>query len=115
MQTIARLFKFILKASVFFTLIAFALNNQDDVTVHFFFGHQWTAPMVLVVLSTFACGVAIGILSTVPRWWRHRHALSTKSVGSKANAAEMTGSADSSIATEAALRDAQLSQPPHGV
>ena len=47
----------LLKAAIFFTLFAFALNNQQDVTVHFFFGTQWRAPLVLVVLAAFALGV----------------------------------------------------------
>ena len=64
----------LLKAAIFFTLFAFALNNQQDATVHFFFGTQWQAPLVLVVLSAFAVGVVIGALGMVPRWWRHRRA-----------------------------------------
>ena len=65
----------LLKAALFFTLFAFALNNQQDATVHFFFGTQWRAPMVLVVLSAFTIGVAVGVLGMVPRWWRqHRKA-----------------------------------------
>jgi uncharacterized integral membrane protein len=64
----------LLKAAIFFTLFAFALNNQQDATVHFFFGTQWQAPLVLVVLSAFAAGVVIGALGMVPRWWRHRRA-----------------------------------------
>lgn len=63
----------LLKAAIFFTLFAFALNNQQDVTVHFFFGTQWTAPLVLVVLATFAAGLALGATFMVPRWWKHRH------------------------------------------
>ena len=62
----------LLKAAIFFTLFAFALNNQQDVTVHFFFGTQWTAPLVLVVLAAFAAGLVIGALGMAPRWWRHR-------------------------------------------
>ena len=72
MNTIAWLFKWLLKAAIFFTLFAFALNNQGDVTVRFFFGRQWTAPMVLVVLSAFGLGLIVGVLGMVPRWWRHR-------------------------------------------
>lgn len=64
----------LLKAAIFFTLFAFALNNQQDVTVHFFFGTQWTTSLVLVVLATFALGVAVGVLGMVPHWWRHRSA-----------------------------------------
>jgi lipopolysaccharide assembly protein A len=72
MKPIAWLFKWILKAAIFFTLFAFALNNQSDVTVRFFFGQQWTAPMVLVVLGAFAGGLLVGVLGMVPRWWRQR-------------------------------------------
>ena len=66
------LLQWMLKAAIFFTLFAFALNNQDDTVVHFFFGTQWRAPLVLVVLAAFACGVAVGVLGMVPRWWRQR-------------------------------------------
>ena len=66
------LLQWILKAAIFFTLFAFALNNQEDAVVHFFFGTQWRAPLVLVVLAAFACGVAVGVLGMVPRWWRQR-------------------------------------------
>ena len=62
----------LLKAAIFFTLFAFALNNQQDATVHFFFGTQWRAPLVLVVLAAFALGLALGALGMVPRWWKHR-------------------------------------------
>ncbi|SEA29675.1 MULTISPECIES: LapA family protein [Acidovorax] len=64
----------LLKAAIFFTLFAFALNNQQDATVHFFFGTQWRAPLVLVVLTAFAAGLAVGVLGMVPRWWKHRRA-----------------------------------------
>ena len=74
MNQIVWLFKWILKAAIFFTLFAFALNNQGDVTVRFFFGTQWTAPVVLVVLITFSVGLLVGVLGMVPRWWRQRRA-----------------------------------------
>lgn len=64
----------LLKAAIFFTLFAFALNNQQPVTVHFFFGTSWSGPMVLVVLATFAAGLVVGAVGMVPRWWRHRAA-----------------------------------------
>ena len=65
----------LLKAAVFFTLFAFALNNQDAVAVHFFFGHQWQGPLVLVVLAAFVAGLAMGVMFMVPRWWRRRKAV----------------------------------------
>ncbi len=64
----------LLKAAIFFTLFAFALNNQHTITVHFFFGQEWSAPLVLVVLAAFAIGLAVGALGMVPRWLKHRAA-----------------------------------------
>ena len=72
----------LLKAAIFFTLFAFALNNQQDATVHFFFGTRWTAPAVLIVLTAFALGVVVGVLGMVPRWWRHRSAARRAQVSS---------------------------------
>ena len=62
----------LLKAAIFFTLFAFALNNQHDATVNFFFGTYWRAPLVLVVLVAFAGGMVVGALGMLPGWWKHR-------------------------------------------
>ena len=75
MKRLLRLLQWVLKAAVFFTLFAFALNNQQDTRVHFFFGTYWQAPTVLVVLTSFVLGVSVGVLGMVPRWWRHRQAV----------------------------------------
>ncbi len=72
MKTLVRVVQWLLKAALFFTLFAFALNNQNDVTVHFFFGRQWTAPLVLVVLVAFSAGLLIGVLGMIPRWLQQR-------------------------------------------
>ena len=74
MKHLAWCLKWLLKAAIFFTLFAFALNNQQDAVVHFFFGTQWRAPLVLVVLAAFAIGLIVGALGMVPRWWKHRSA-----------------------------------------
>jgi len=78
----------LLKAAIFFTLFAFALNNQQDATVHFFFGTQWRAPLVLVVLAAFALGLALGALGMVPRWWKHRTAARRRVPGAAHPAAD---------------------------
>ena len=64
----------LLKAAIFFTLFAFALNNQQTVSVNFFFGTVWQAPLVLVVLTAFACGLVLGVFLMMPRWWKNRAA-----------------------------------------
>ena len=74
MKRLLRLLQWLLKAAVFFTLFAFALNNQQETRGNFFFGTHWSAPTVLVVLSAFTLGVVVGVLGMVPRWWRERQA-----------------------------------------
>jgi uncharacterized integral membrane protein len=68
----------LLKAAIFFTLFAFALNNQQDATVYFFFGASWRAPLVLVVLAAFAGGLVTGALGMLPGWWKHRSAAAAR-------------------------------------
>ncbi len=77
----------LLKAAIFFTLFAFALNNQQVVSVNFFFGTLWQAPLVLVVLAAFTLGLAAGVLVMVPRWWKKRSAaaVASKAASSAAN------------------------------
>ncbi len=70
----------LLKAAIFFTLFAFALNNQQVVSVNFFFGTLWEAPLVLVVLATFTAGVALGVLVMMPRWWKNRRATAAQTL-----------------------------------
>jgi uncharacterized integral membrane protein len=67
-----RLILWTLKALVFFTLFAFALNNQHPASVKWFFGVEWQAPMVFVVLASFAAGCVLGVLAMVPGRWRGR-------------------------------------------
>ena len=67
-----RIFVWLFRAAIFFSLFAFALNNQHDVTVKWFFGQEWHAPMVFIVLIAFALGAVFGVLAMVPSWWRHR-------------------------------------------
>jgi uncharacterized integral membrane protein len=65
----------LLRALIFFTLFAFALNNQQDAVVRWFFGVEWRAPMVIVVLAAFAAGCAVGVVAMMPGWWRQRRRL----------------------------------------
>ena len=74
MDRIWRFLKILLRAAIFFALFAFALNNAQPATVHLFFGAQWVAPMVLVVLLAFAAGVAVGVLGVLPRLLRRKNA-----------------------------------------
>ena len=67
-----RFLVWLFRAFLFFALFAFALNNRQTATVHWFFGQEWHAPLVIVVLAAFAAGCAVGVLAMVPAWWHHR-------------------------------------------
>ena len=95
-----------LKAAIFFTLFAFALNNQQDAIVHFFFGTQWRAPLVLVVLTAFSAGLIVGVLGMVPRWWRHRAA------ARRAQAAVPANTPAPALASTATTQDGNVTPPP---
>lgn len=77
----------LLNAAIFFVLFAFALNNQDAVTLHFFFGAKWQAPMVLVLLLALIAGVFLGVVVMLPLWLRARRA--RQPVGSQARPTEI--------------------------
>ena len=67
-----RILVWLVRAFLFFTLFAFALNNLHSATVNWFFGVRWNAPLVIVVLVAFGAGCAVGVLGMVPAWWKHR-------------------------------------------
>lgn len=97
MNSFFSLVKTLLKLAIFFTLFAFALNNQADVTVHFFFGYQWTSPLVMVVLISFAGGLLLGILGMVPRWWQQRREAKRNAKLAQAPIAQAVPAADDTL------------------
>ena len=65
-----RIISWLIRAFIFLALFAFALNNQQAAVVRWFFGVQWQAPLVIVVLAAFAAGCAVGVLAMLPDAWR---------------------------------------------
>ncbi len=103
-----RVLTWLLRAFLFFTLFAFALNNQDEAAVRWFFGHEWRAPMVYIVLAAFALGCALGVLAMLPSWWRHRRRAQERQ-GAAADAAPVGSEPGRSAAAGGA---AELRPPP---
>ena len=60
MKQLGWVLKWLLYGAIFFTCFAFALNNQQDAVLRFFFGNQLRLPMVLIVLAAFTAGMAFG-------------------------------------------------------
>jgi lipopolysaccharide assembly protein A len=75
-----RIFVWLARALVFFALFAFALNNQQDASIHWFFGRSSSAPMVFIVLAAFGLGCAFGVFAMVPSWWQQRRVASRRRV-----------------------------------
>ena len=115
------LLQLVLKAAIFFTLFAFALNNQHEATVHFFFGTAWQAPMVLMVLLAFVMGVAVGVVGMVPRWWRQRRVAqkAMRDAPEDADASPVVSRPavypDSDSAQPKPSRRLATEEPPHGI
>ncbi len=101
-----RILVWLLRALLFFTLFAFALNNLHLATVHWFFGMQWSAPLVIVVLAAFGLGCAAGVLAMVPPWLRTRRQARQVSADADRVAAPSPAGAAGEPVAEAPPRDA---------
>ena len=95
-----RILVWLFRGFVFFALFAFALNNQQEVAVRWFFGFEWRSPMVIVVLVAFAFGCAFGVLAMVPAWWRHRRVARLREPATTLQAPPSTASAVSEFPLE---------------
>lgn len=109
------------RAVLFLLLFAFALNNQQAVTVHGFFGYVWEAPLVVVMVCVFVAGAVLGALAMVPSWWRQWRqarrvlrdpAAAPSSVGEAGEVGGTSGRTDAAPASRIALDAAGNPMPP---
>ncbi len=101
-----RALTWLLRAALFFALFAFALNNQHDAAIKWFFGHEWRAPMVFIVLAAFALGCALGITAMLPSWWRQRRLAQQQRHAARATATTL-------LDADALSREAPPAEPEH--
>lgn len=71
-----RILGWLLKIAVFLLLLGFAFKNTDAVTVRYFLGLQWQAPLAFILLVMFGLGIFAGILTNVLVVARQRRELS---------------------------------------
>ncbi|SOD42442.1 LapA family protein [Nitrosovibrio sp. Nv4] len=67
-----RYLKWFLRIVLFLLLLGFTVRNAETVTLHYYFGYQWHAPLVLIILLFFAVGVAVGVGSCLGKIFRQR-------------------------------------------
>ena len=56
---------------LFVLLLVFSIENTRNVDLKLF-GQILTAPLVLLLLVFFAIGIVVGLLASVPSWFRGR-------------------------------------------
>ena len=61
---------------LFFAVLGLAAKNSEPVTLHYYLGMNWSAPLVLVMLACLGLGLALGILSCLGLVIRQRRDLS---------------------------------------
>ena len=52
-----------IKVFLFLLILSFALVNTDPVTVRYYLGYRWQAPLVLVLLVAACIGALVGLLA----------------------------------------------------
>ncbi len=73
MKYVIWLFRIVL----FLILLGFAVKNDEPVVVRYFFGYEWHASLVLVLLVFFAAGIAVGMLALLGNMLRQRNEIAT--------------------------------------
>jgi uncharacterized integral membrane protein len=60
---------------LFLILLGFAVKNDEPVVLRYFFGYEWHASLIVVLLLFFAVGVAFGMLAVLGSLLRQRKEL----------------------------------------
>jgi lipopolysaccharide assembly protein A len=50
---------------LFIAVLGFAVKNGMPVTLYYYLGLSWSAPLALVVFASFGCGVACAIIASI--------------------------------------------------
>ncbi|SEL43675.1 Uncharacterized integral membrane protein [Nitrosovibrio tenuis] len=66
-----------LRIVVFLLLFGFTVRNTETVTLRYYFGYEWQAPLVLIILLFFALGIAIGAASCLGKLFRQRREIAS--------------------------------------
>lgn len=58
--------------ALFLAALGFAVKNSELVTLHYYLGMVWHAPLVVVLFVTFALGVGAGVAASFSYLYRQR-------------------------------------------
>ncbi|WP_148715861.1 LapA family protein [Chitinolyticbacter meiyuanensis] len=65
----------LIKFLLFVLLFGFAMHNAEPISLKFFLGYIWQAPLALVLLVFFVAGVALGLLAALGQMVKLRREL----------------------------------------
>lgn len=57
---------------LFLLLLGFTGRNVEPVTLRYYLGYEWHAPLILILLLFFGLGVAAGVASCLGKIFRQR-------------------------------------------
>lgn len=67
-----RYLNWVLRAIIFILLLGFAVKNDQPVILRYFFGYEWQSSLVVVLLTFFAGGAAVGVVSMLANALKQR-------------------------------------------
>jgi putative membrane protein len=67
-----RIVTWTIRLTLFLLLLVFAVWNTEPVTLRYWFGQAWQAPLVIVLLAFFAAGALFGIAAVLGTMLRQR-------------------------------------------
>ncbi len=72
MNQLLSLLVWILRLVVFIALFGLAIKNSGPMELRFYFDQVWQAPVSVVLLTSFALGVMLGLTAVVGLWVRRK-------------------------------------------
>lgn len=72
MSSVIRFFRIIVVVVVFGFATSFAVKNAEIVAMRYYFGFEWQAPLVLILLVFFAAGACLGVVACLGNMFRQR-------------------------------------------
>lgn len=82
---------------LFLLTLGFALKNTDSVTLHYFLGYQWHAPLVVILVAAFCLGTTAGVAATLGLIFRQRREIQKLRREIKSSMQDITPSPDASV------------------
>jgi len=67
----------LLRAALFLLLLGFAVKNDQPTVLRYFFGYEWHASLLVVLLLFFALGMSLGVLSLLGTLFRQRREIAS--------------------------------------